>query len=121
MIYYTIQPAPHVDHITEDGTELTKLPYPYHTDQDGAIQRQDFWQGNPLRVVGFQKDLSVQQVDLWWKDALKDPQQAVGMYLVTQDKDGNCSSHNTAVESITPVVGAEQGQNRATGSQEGEA
>lgn len=117
MIYYTIQPAPHVDHITDDGTELTKLPYPYHTDQDGNIQRQDFWKGDPLRVIGFQKDLAVQQIDLRWKDALEDIQQAVGMYLVTADKKDDYSSHNTAVASITPVVSLEDGQNRAAGSQ----
>jgi hypothetical protein len=54
-------------------------------------------------VVGFQRDLAEQQVDLFWKAALADLQQAVGMYLITVDKDGNYATHWTAVESIETV------------------
>ncbi len=83
----TLQPAAHVDHITEDGTELTKLPYPFHVNVHGEIQRQDFWKGNPERVVGFVSDLHRQEVDLSWDEVYGDPQRAVGQYVITQDSE----------------------------------
>lgn len=94
-----LQPEPFVDQIV-DGQELTKLPYPYAADETGAIQNQDFWQGHVARVVGFQKDLAHQQIDLWWADVVEDPQQAVGMYLVTADSKGDFSVHNTAIGEV---------------------
>lgn len=97
----TLQPAPRTDHITADGTELTQLPYPFHVAADGTVQRQDFWHGNPKSVVGFAHDPSVQRVDLWWDDAVKDPQQAVGKYVVTRDDKGGMAVHVIAIESVT--------------------
>jgi hypothetical protein len=100
----TVQPASYVDHITEDGTELTKLPYPFHAvgDRTGEIMNQELWQGRPKRVVGFVSDLHRQEVDLFWLDRrfLNNPQQVVGMYLVTQDSDGGMAVHNTAIETV---------------------
>lgn len=40
------------------------------------------------RVVGFQRDIDVQQVDLWFADAFADPSKAVGMYVVTETTEG---------------------------------
>lgn len=96
-----VQPAPRTDNLTADGTELTQLPYPLFVGEDGAVGRQDFWDGRILRVVGFQRDLAVQQVDLWWRDALAAPEQAVGMYVVATDKDGGMFNLDTAIETIT--------------------
>jgi hypothetical protein len=110
-----IQTAPFTDHIASDGTPLSKLPYPFYVDPDGGVQRQDVWQGKPKRVVGFQKDLAVQQIDLWWRKALEDPQQAVGMYLVTENADGQFWTHNTAVDSVEVLHhGIQDGQHRST-------
>lgn len=100
---FKIQNAPRVDHITTDGTELTQMPFPFFVGRDGKIGRQDVWNGSPLRVVGFQRDLSVQQIDLWWKAAVEDPSRAVGMYLVTADSRGEFSGHLTAVDSVELV------------------
>lgn len=98
--YVTVQPSAFTDGLTEDGTEMTRLPYPFHVTADGSILRQDFWHGDPKRVVGFAKRLDVHQVDLWWTQAWKSPQEAVGMYLVTQNADGSMHSHRTAIESM---------------------
>ncbi len=97
---YKIQPSAYIDQITADGHELHKLPYPFYADEKGAVGQQDFWRGDPARVVGFQEDLARHQVDLWWHDAVKDPQQAVGMYLVTADSKGNLGVHQTAMDSV---------------------
>lgn len=100
MKIITLQPSPRVDQITEDGRELTQLPYPFHVAESGDIDRQDFWRGSPLEVLGFANRLDVQRVDLWWDDALGDPQQAVGKYIVTQDADGTIGTHECAVSRV---------------------
>lgn len=101
-----VQPAAYVDQII-DGHELTKQPYPYFVEEDGSVQYQDFWQGTVKRVVGFQRDLSVRTIDLLWSAAVRsDLECLIGLYLVTEDADGQWSTHNTAVESVT-VVDAE--------------
>lgn len=94
-----IQPASRIDGLTADGQEMTQQPYPLFVDEDGSVGRQDFWNGRIFRVVGFMRDLAVQEVNLWWADAAKDPQQAVGMYVVATDKDGEMFNLDTAVES----------------------
>jgi hypothetical protein len=100
MTVFVIQNAPAVDGIDADGHERTKLPYPFFVDGDGKIGRQDFWQGDPGRVVGFQKDLAVMQIDLRWAEAVGDLWQAVGMYLVTENSHGQYGVHLTAVQSV---------------------
>jgi hypothetical protein len=96
----TLQPSSVVDQITEDGTELTRLPYPYHVTEDGDVMGQDFWRGEPEGVIGFQRDAAVQKVDLWWDDAVADPQQVVGLYPVLREH-GNLSTLLIAIESVT--------------------
>jgi hypothetical protein len=97
----TIQPSEFVDYVTADGTELTKLPYPFFVDEKGIVGRQDVWSGTVARVVGFAADLAEQRVDLTWHRAVTDLQKAVGMYLVTEDSAGTWSVHTNAVASIT--------------------
>jgi hypothetical protein len=99
-----LQPSEYVDQMI-DGHEMTKLPYPFYVYEDGTVGRQDFWQGDPSRVIGFQKSLSVQHVDLWWSDAVRDPSKAVGMYVVTCNVDGQMGVHLTAIASAEVVNG----------------
>lgn len=96
---FKIQPAAYTDQI-KDGHQMTKLPYPFYADEDGTIGQQDLWQGDPSRVIGFQRDLAKNQIDLWWADAVKNTDQVVGMYLVTEDKAGHYGVHQTAITSI---------------------
>lgn len=101
MRIITLQPSPVVDHITDDGTELTQLPYPYHVEPDGHVQGQDFWQGSPKWIIGFTGDPGRQAVDMWWDDYIKgDPQRAVGMYLVSRDLIGGVWGHQVAIYQV---------------------
>jgi hypothetical protein len=89
-----LQPSAKIDGLTADGQEMTQLPYPFYVKEDGSLfDPTGFWKGHVDRVVGFQRDSAKQQVDLWWDHAVKDPQKAVGMYLVTsgnaRDENGN--------------------------------
>ena len=67
----------------------------------GRVQRQDFWAGKVSRVIGFVADPFRQEIDLWWAEAWKDPQKAVGMYVITMDRNGGMATHMTAVESMS--------------------
>ena len=97
----TLQPAPRTDHITEDGTELQQLPYPFHVDPSGAIERQDFWRGIAAAVVGFVADPYRQEVDRYWEEVRDDPQQVVGMYVVTADGEGGMGTWPIAIDTVT--------------------
>jgi hypothetical protein len=112
-----VQPAPRIDNLTADGRELTQLPYPLFVSEDGSVGRQDFWNGRISRVVGFMRDLAVQQVDLWWKNAWTEPARAIGMYVVAVSADGSMFNLDTAVESITeePEPGRPSDDGDATG------
>lgn len=98
---YRIQPTSYTDQI-RDGQELTKLPYPIFAHADGRIINYF----DEILVVGFQRDLAVQKIDLWWINIVADPSQAVGMYLVTANDTGGWSTHETAIMSIEEVTDA---------------
>lgn len=53
------------------------------------------------RVVGFQRDIDVQQVDLWFDEAYADPSKAIGMYVVTETTNG------TMQQGTSQVISAE--------------
>lgn len=123
----TIQPAEFVDHITEDSTELTKLPYPVHAwSEDGRVPKNMGGWTEPERIVGFQRDPSVQQVDVPWHVVREDPDQAVGLYVVAANADGSMTSLTTAVrdvrvswvevpDTISPLNAAPDGSRRREG------
>jgi hypothetical protein len=95
----TLQPADHVDGITDDGTELTKRPYPFHVNARGEIQRR----AGESRVVGFVSDPARMEVDLSWDEVYADPQRAVGQYVITQDTEGAWATHTIAIMRVTEV------------------
>lgn len=99
--YLTLQPSARVDHITKDGVELTQLPYPFHADEHGDVLRQDFWDGNPARIVGFQKYLDVPRIDRTFNEIWENPELAIRMYVITADTDGRFSTHTLAIQSCT--------------------
>lgn len=75
------------------------LPYPYQIDADGSVLRQDFWRGEPARLLGFQQDADVQQVDLLAEDWLATEDSApAGWHPVFMDADGGMWNHAYPVE-----------------------
>lgn len=77
------------------------LPYPYFVDSEtGAVQRQDFWQGEPAGLLGFQKTADEQRVALHMKDWAENPQKAVGMFPVFVRAEGGIYSLSMPVESV---------------------
>ncbi len=104
MKFFSIQNESFTDMITDDGIVGTKMPYPFVVGESGYVEGQDFWKGDPFRVVGFQKDLAVKQIDLYWDEVIKDPKKAEGTYLVTRDRDGAIGVHLTAVMHVKEIV-----------------
>ena len=96
----TLQPAAHVDYITSDGVELTKLPCPFHVNVHGEIVHGVEKGG---RVIGFVSDPHRQEVDLDWDEVFRDPQRAVGQYVITQDTAGQWATHTIAIIKVTEV------------------
>lgn len=68
--------------IQPETDENLKQPYPYYIFEDGSVGRQDAWRGDPAALLGFQKSLEVQHVDLLREDWWGNPREAVGMYPV---------------------------------------
>ena len=102
MKIISLQPSEWTDQLAPDGTELTRQPYPFHVEAaTGMVQRQDFWRGDPLAVIGFAARLDVHSIDLSWEAAAADPQRAVGMYVVTADNKGRWSTHQSAIRDVT--------------------
>lgn len=90
ITYLHIQEAPITDNITNDGHIGARRPWPVVDGEDGSIVVPSSMLGM-LRVVGFQKDLAVRQIDIWWEDAFADPSSVIGKYLVAtygEDKMG---------------------------------
>ena len=96
MSTYLIQPSSRTDFITSDGEELTQLPYPFHVNADGDVLNLPGYK----RVLGFAKDLSKEQVDIWFPDSVRDIQKIVGTYIVTEDNYGDLAVHLTAVQNV---------------------
>ncbi len=89
--YFTIQ---------QEQTPDMVLPYPFFVRESGLVDRQDFWMGKVLRIIGFQKDLNKMVIDLWWSDAVKNPEQATGMYVVTADNKNNWGVYRSPIGEI---------------------
>jgi hypothetical protein len=98
--YLYIQNAPVTDNITDDGTALSKRPWPVVADEDGVVHTPSYALGM-RQVFGFQRDLAVQHVDLRFEDAYADPEKAVGMYMVSIDKDGVMGVELSAVDHVS--------------------
>jgi hypothetical protein len=80
-----------------------RQPYPFLVTEDGFVLDQDFWRGDPERIVGFQNDEEIQRIDVWWSDVVKDPELAVGKFPVMVEKGQGLYTYTVAVESAEAV------------------
>lgn len=80
---------------------LLPLPYPFHIDTEtGDVGRQEFWRGQPRRLIGFQRG-DVQYVVLTRQDWVLNPHSAVGLRPVFVDDDGGMWSHTGEITEIS--------------------
>lgn len=111
--YITIQPAQ--GSVVGSYDVRQPLPYPYHIGTVGEVLRQDVWKGAPLRLVGFQRDLDVQEVTIFefhWvpvmlSGATTARDEVIGMYPVFLRADGSMYTDTRPVVSVSvPAVTA---------------
>lgn len=108
MSMVRIQTAPVIDGIdadpeTGDLHTRSQLPYPFFADEKtGECSDRSIHRG--YRILGFQKDLAVQHVDLWWPHAMRDPKQIIGMYVVTVDPQGGMAVWQTGITDVEVVA-----------------
>lgn len=78
------------------------LPYPWHIDpKNGNVGRQDFWKGDPLRLLGFQDTAEVQRLDMMFGAFVADPEAAVGKFPVFLKKGGGMYNITEPITSVT--------------------
>lgn len=95
----TIQPA---NTPTGDYDVSEPLPYPFHIDAEtGDVGRQDFWKGDPLRLIGFQSTAETQRVDVHFEDFAAYPESAVDRFPVFVRADGTIYSMTNPIRSVT--------------------
>lgn len=80
-----------------------QMPYPYFIEEDGNVGRQDFWKGEPLKLIGFDINpsdhgMSNKSVDL--SDFIRDPEIAVNMYPIFEHKDGEWYTYEDKIKSV---------------------
>lgn len=80
-----------------------KLPYPYFISSDGSVGRQDFWKGEPLKLVGFAPHPSKQVTCLELKEFLKRPKLCIGLYPVFEFSDGQWYTFKDPIESVGKI------------------
>jgi hypothetical protein len=73
--------------------------------KNGDVVDVERYAGLVTRAVGFQRDLAVQRIDVRWSDAWQTndhdlPRSLVGLYLVTQDENGDWGTQMTAIAEV---------------------
>jgi len=85
----------------ENGT----LPYPYFINEKGFVGRQDFWKGNPYKLIGFspisEQKFDKRQIDL--SVFLKNPKKAIGMYPIFEHKNKEWHTYQDKIESVSSL------------------
>ena len=88
----TIQP--------KERKDLT-LPYPYFIDAKTAeVGRQDFWKGEPLRLICFAKKGETKGA-LTFAEFLKNHKKCIGLYPVFAHKDGEWYTYKDPIATVS--------------------
>lgn len=76
------------------------LPYPYHIDNKGNVGRQDFWKGEPLKLICFANKSNDTISTLTFKEFWKTPKETIGKYPVFEHKNGEWYTYQDIIENI---------------------
>ncbi len=76
------------------------LPYPYFINEDGSVGRQDFWKGNPKKLIGFSAQPSTGSILVFRNMFFEKPEAAVGLYPVFEADDGHWFTQTNPIESV---------------------
>lgn len=74
------------------------LPYPYFVEEDGSVGRQDFWKGNPKKLLGFSAEPVAGQINKTLAELFDDPWMCQGFYPVFENADGEWVTQTNPIE-----------------------
>lgn len=77
-----------------------KLPYPYHISKTGLVGRQDFWKGEPYKLIGFADTPGKAAIDVRMSDFWDNPENCVGFYPVFAHKGDKWFTYSVAIKSV---------------------
>jgi len=80
-----------------------RLPYPFFIDEAGNVGRQDFWRGQPLKLIGFNGSAENKTVEpaIGLEDFLENPHKCLGLYPIFEDDDEEWHTWRDPIESVT--------------------
>lgn len=79
------------------------LPYPYFINEEGGVQNQSFWNGEPSLLIGFA--LPRQQViEFTFSEFWKKPSRAIGLFPVFKHADDTWHTYADRIESVTVTL-----------------
>lgn len=78
------------------------MPYPYFIGKDGMVGRQDFWKGEPLKLMGFcNSPIIGRDIKLSLRAFLLEPTDCIGLFPVFAHANGHWFTYQDAIESVT--------------------
>lgn len=78
------------------------LPYPYFIDtKTSEVGRQDFWGGNPSKLIGFVDRIGSFDSALSLVDFYKEPKKCIGLFPVFAHKNNEWHTYKDPIGSIT--------------------
>lgn len=75
-------------------------PYPYFIEADGKVGRQDFWKGEPERLIGFSDDAETGHIDVDVDEFLENPELGLNKYPVFADYAGAYSTSRVPIYEV---------------------
>jgi len=87
-------------HYESPADDPLKVPYPHHLDEQGNVGRQDFWRGDPLKVIGFSRTKRVGTVSIYGFNP-EHTEELVGRYPVFMDSGNGFSTGQDKIARVT--------------------
>lgn len=76
------------------------MPYPFFIEPDGSVGKQEFWKGDPAKLIGFAKRIDRHEITLPFAKFWKQPGRCLGMYPVFADSKDEWSTYGDVIASI---------------------
>lgn len=82
------------------GDPVGQMPYPFHIDRFGMVGRQEFWKGNPYKLIGFSHKPKAGSIDLEFLEFWSEPNRAVKMFPVFASRRGTWGTFTNHIMSV---------------------
>lgn len=90
----------YIARIQQKTFEDLRQPYPYFIEENGLVGRQEFWNGKPYELLGFNRTTKTGEISSPFKEFKKDINAAIGMFPVFKSKTGMIETHTNPVVKV---------------------